>query len=61
MGSKWLSGGTVGPEASVFDLIVTIAGILLLAMVYPKAKYPTLSERSTTTAPVPSGANPEMV
>ena len=41
MGSKWLSGGTVGPEASVFDLIVTIAGILLLAKIYPDAKYPT--------------------
>lgn len=39
-GSKWLSGGTVGPEASVFDLIVTIAGILLLLKVYPTAKYP---------------------
>ncbi len=40
MGSKWLSGGTVGPEASVFDLIVTVAGILLLAKIYPQAKYP---------------------
>lgn len=43
MGSKWLSGGTVGPEASVFDLIVTFAGILLLAKVYPQAKYPAPS------------------
>jgi hypothetical protein len=25
----------------VFDLIVTIAGILLLAKVYPEAKYPS--------------------
>jgi membrane protease YdiL (CAAX protease family) len=40
MGSKWLSGGSVGPEASVFDLVVTIAGILLLAKLYPHAKYP---------------------
>jgi membrane protease YdiL (CAAX protease family) len=40
MGSKWLSGGTVGPEASVFDVIVTVAGILLLLKVYPQAKYP---------------------
>ncbi len=38
-GSKWLSGGSVGPEASVFDLIVTIAGILVLAKIYPDAKY----------------------
>ena len=41
-GSKWLSGGSVGPEASVFDLIVTIAGILLLAKLYPQAKYPEI-------------------
>jgi hypothetical protein len=41
-GSKWLSGGSVGPEASVFDLIVTIAGILLLAKLYPAAKYPEI-------------------
>jgi membrane protease YdiL (CAAX protease family) len=41
-GSKWLSGGSVGPEASVFDVIVTIAGILLLAKLYPQAKYPEI-------------------
>lgn len=41
-GSKWLSGGSVGPEASVFDLIVTVAGILLLMKVYPEAQYPVL-------------------
>jgi len=40
VGSKWLSGGTVGPEASVYDLIVTIIGILLLIKLYPNAKYP---------------------
>jgi membrane protease YdiL (CAAX protease family) len=40
LGPKWLSGGTVGPEASVFDVIVTVAGILLLAKLYPEAKYP---------------------
>jgi hypothetical protein len=43
MGSKWLSGGSVGPEASVFDLVVTIAGILLLARIYPEAKYPVVT------------------
>jgi hypothetical protein len=43
MGSKWLSGGSVGPEASVFDLVVTIAGILLLAKIYPEAAYPALA------------------
>jgi len=50
MGSKWLSGGTVGPEASVFDVIVTIAGILLLAKIYPEAKYPALPARSALEA-----------
>jgi uncharacterized protein len=42
MGSKWLSGGSVGPEASVFDVIVTVAGILLLTKLYPDAKYPAV-------------------
>lgn len=56
MGSKWLSGGTVGPEASVFDLIVTLAGILLLAWIYPQAKYPALPERPPVLAPAPSVA-----
>jgi CAAX protease family protein len=41
-GSKWLSGGSVGPEASVFDVLVTVAGIVLLTMVYPEAKYPSV-------------------
>jgi membrane protease YdiL (CAAX protease family) len=56
MGSKWLSGGSVGPEASVFDLIVTVAGILLLLKIYPDAKYPELREvqepSAGLTAPV---------
>jgi membrane protease YdiL (CAAX protease family) len=52
-GSQWLSGGSVGPEASVFDLLVTIAGILLLIKLYPDAKYPAV----TVEAPgVPSPA-----
>ena len=50
-GPTWLSGGTVGPEASVFDLIVTVAGILLLAKVYPEAKYPALPTRSEVAPP----------
>jgi membrane protease YdiL (CAAX protease family) len=41
-GSKWLNGGSVGPEASIFDLIVTAMGILLLAKLYPEAKYPEI-------------------
>jgi len=57
MGSKWLSGGSVGPEASVFDLLVTIAGILLLTRVYPQAKYPAIAPREE--APLaPEGLQP---
>ncbi|MDR3747912.1 MAG: type II CAAX endopeptidase family protein [Acidobacteriota bacterium] len=41
-GSQWLSGGTVGPEGSVFDLLVMAAGIALLARIYPEAKYPAV-------------------
>jgi uncharacterized protein len=40
-GSKWLTGGTVGPEAGVFNVIVTTAGVVLLARLYPAAKYPS--------------------
>ena len=50
VGSKWLSGGSVGPEASVFDLVVTIAGILLLSKLYPDAKYPALEASGATLA-----------
>lgn len=52
-GSKWLSGGSVGPEASVFDLIVTIAGILLLAKLYPQAKYPEIPPDALEDVRVP--------
>lgn len=55
MGSKWLSGGSVGPEASVFDVIVTLAGILLLAKLYPDAKYPALPTGGAFVTP---GAEP---
>jgi len=57
-GSKWLSGGSVGPEASVFDLIVTIAGILLLAKIYPEAKYPVLASPDVPEPPNASPATP---
>lgn len=54
-GSKWLSGGSVGPEASVYDVIVTIAGILLLAKLYPDARYPAAAASDELAAP---GAQP---
>ena len=63
MGSKWLSGGTVGPEASVFDLVVTIAGILLLLKIYPEAKYPVLKPAPAPLPPeeLPAGSTTESV
>ena len=58
LGSRWLSGGTVGPEASVFDLVVTVAGILLLIKIYPDAKYPALA--SLAAEPIPTELPPAM-
>ncbi|MGC2109444.1 MAG: CPBP family intramembrane glutamic endopeptidase, partial [Candidatus Korobacteraceae bacterium] len=58
-GSKWLSGGSVGPEASVFDLIVTVAGILLLAKIYPRARYPTVLPEPLS--PLPASPPPSIV
>jgi len=56
-GSKWLSGGTVGPEGSIFDLLVMAAGIVVLARLYPEARYPAVppvpaspSDAETTVA-----------
>lgn len=39
-GSKWLTGGTVGPEASVVALVILALAILLLHFRFPKAQYP---------------------
>jgi membrane protease YdiL (CAAX protease family) len=40
IGNKWLTGGTVGPEASVFNVLITMMGIALLTRIYPVARYP---------------------
>ena len=45
-----LSRAQVGPEASVFDVLVTLAGILLLAKIYPRAKYAVVERQSTALA-----------
>ena len=37
-GSSWLTGGTVGPEASVFNVFATVIGTALFAFVYPEAR-----------------------
>jgi uncharacterized protein len=39
-GSKWLSGGSVGPEASLFNLIGEAALLILVLWLYPNSKYP---------------------
>lgn len=41
-GSNWLSGGKVGPEASVFNALTTLIGIAAFGLIYRKATYPTL-------------------
>jgi membrane protease YdiL (CAAX protease family) len=43
-GNHWVTGGTVGPEASVFNVVTTLIGIAVLALVYPEARYPQLSD-----------------
>jgi hypothetical protein len=39
-GSKWLTGGTAGPEGNIFNMFLVAAGILLLSKRYPRVKYP---------------------
>ncbi len=37
-GPRWLTGGQVGPEASVFSIVVLLAVMLLFARLYPPRK-----------------------
>jgi membrane protease YdiL (CAAX protease family) len=53
-GNKWLSGGSVGPEASLFNVLVTVAGIALFARLYPQAKYPREGPRAGIGATLPA-------
>lgn len=39
-GSQWLTGGTVGPEASVVALAILALAFLLIHFRFPKAQYP---------------------
>jgi len=34
-GPHWLTGGSVGPEGSVFSVVVLIVAMLLIARLYP--------------------------
>ncbi len=48
-GNSWLSGGTVGPEASVFNMVGEASLLLVVLWIYPKIKYPTGVERPQPT------------
>jgi hypothetical protein len=39
-GPRWLTGGTVGPEASIFTPIVLLLAATLVARFYPRIQYP---------------------
>ncbi|MGH9358033.1 MAG: lysostaphin resistance A-like protein [Terriglobia bacterium] len=39
-GAKWLTGGSVGPEGSLFAFIVIVNLFIVLHLLYPKACYP---------------------
>jgi uncharacterized protein len=37
-GSRWLTGGNIGPEGSIFDLLLLIVAFLLFAWLYPEKR-----------------------
>jgi membrane protease YdiL (CAAX protease family) len=39
-GPKWLTGGSVGPEGSLLAFVVLALAALVVAWLYPEAKYP---------------------
>jgi membrane protease YdiL (CAAX protease family) len=43
-GERWLSGGAVGPEGSVFGVMVTLAGIAVFSAAYPDVRYCQVSQ-----------------
>lgn len=49
-GADWLSGGSAGPEGSVFSIAVLIFAALLIHVMFPTARYPV----GITPAPLPS-------
>jgi membrane protease YdiL (CAAX protease family) len=55
-GPSWLTGGTVGPEASVFTPIVLILIAIIIHLVYPKDRYPVTGQRLSSE---PSSASEE--
>jgi len=51
-GPKWLTGGSVGPEASLFVFIVLVNLFVVFNLLYPKVRYP---ETVILPEPVASG------
>ena len=47
-GPRWLTGGSVGPEGSVFLFVLLALLWLVFARVYPEVKYPPLPSSQTT-------------
>jgi len=37
-GPRWLTGGTMGPEGSVFDFALLLAGFFAVALIFPEKK-----------------------
>lgn len=53
-GSKWLSGGSVGPEASIFAFLADLAMLLLFVWLYRERRYP---QRRPAVAVDPQGVS----
>jgi membrane protease YdiL (CAAX protease family) len=58
-GSKWVTGGTVGPEGSVLTFGVMAVMFLVFNRWYKEARYPVLETPSLTAPPV-TVLNPEL-
>lgn len=54
-GSKWLTGGSVGPEASLFVFIVVVNLFVVFNLLYPKARYPGIATSPELVAAGSSG------
>src|SRR5262249_10847842 len=48
-GRSWLTGGAIGPEASVFNVVVTVAGIALFTILHREVRYRPASSRAQPT------------
>jgi hypothetical protein len=47
-GPRWLTGGTVGPEASIFCPIVLVIVAIVFSLKYREARYRPLSAPSAS-------------